>query len=179
MVEKAGHKKRLISARNDFINEGKIKDRGEEAFEDDDPFTTLHEPEPSLPALLPERPKTPLQDDIPDDDDLYDATPRPSRPIVPIRNDLPEEDDLEALMAEAEGHDDAQPSKTNTLQPLKMNAPQPSKTSGDLEEDDLDALIAEAEEQDQGAKNSKTQSGGGEQEFDDDEAAMQEMEGLW
>lgn len=171
MVEKAGHKKRLISARNDFINEGKIKDREEEeTFEDDDPS---NEPEPSLPTLLPGRPKTPLHDDVPDDDDdLYDATPRASRPIVPIRNDMPEEDDLEALMAEAEGQDDAQPSKTNPSQP--------SKTSTDPdEEDDLDALIAEAEFQDQGAKNSKSQSGGGEQDFDDDEAAMQEMEGLW
>lgn len=176
MVEKAGHKKRLISARNDFINEGKIKDREEETFEDDDPS---HEPEPSLPALLPERPKTPVQDDIPDDDDLYDATPRASRPIVPIRNDVPEEDDLEALMAEAEGQDDAQPSKTNTSQPSKANLPPPSKTSTDPEEDDLDALIAEAEFQDQGPKKSKSQSGGGEQDFDDDEAAMQEMEGLW
>lgn len=172
MVEKAGHKKRLISARNDFINEGKIKDRQEETFEDDDdPFKDT---EPTLPVLPAERPQTPAQDDIPDDEDLYDATPR-ARPIVPIRNDVPEDDDLAALMAEAEGQDEPHPPKT---QPVKTNPPQPSKPSADPEEDDLDALIAEAEERDKGAGPSKSQGGSG-QDYDDDEAAMQEMDGLW
>lgn len=173
MVEKAGHKKRLMTARNDFINEGKIKDNADEDDADDDPeldpFAPSREAESEPIAAPIERPRTPPQDDVPDDDDdLYDATPRASRPIVPIRNDVPEEDDLDALIAEAEGQDQAQSSKPARAEP---------------EDDDLDALIAEAEDQDRRTPareqlNNGTEPGGG-QDFADEEAAMQEMEGLW
>lgn len=172
MVEKAGHKKRLMIARNDFINEGKVKETAEddEADEDPDadPFAPPREEESETVAAPVEPPRTPPQNDIPDDDDLYDATPRVSRPVVPIRNDMPDEDDLDALIAEAEGQDQAQMLKPAAAEP---------------EDDDLDALIAEAEEQDRGppprqqSKDRTGQSAG--QDFADEEAAMQEMEGLW
>ena len=171
MVEKAGHKKRVIVARNDFINEGKLEDSVEDQAENDedvDPFSEPQLPEPSTAAPAVERPKTPTQDpDVPDDDDLYDATPRASRPIVPIRNDAPDEDGLDALIAEAEGRDLARTSGPADPEP---------------EEDDLDALMAEAEGQDQPRRQpqGEQQSGvGGGDDFADEEAAMQEMEGLW
>jgi replication fork protection complex subunit Csm3/Swi3 len=173
MVEKAGHKKRVAIARSDYINESKPKESNADEEEDDlfgDNITTRPtNQESARPTIGTTRAKTPEQDaGVPDDDDLYDATPRPSRPVVPIHNDVPEEDDLEALIAEAEGRDAAQ--KANT---------QPTQAEPD--EDDLDALMAEAEIQDHMTKkgeapkeNSKSKDG-----FDDDEAAMQEMDGLW
>ncbi|RDA94994.1 hypothetical protein CP533_0146 [Ophiocordyceps camponoti-saundersi (nom. inval.)] len=114
MVEKAGHRKALLRARNGWIDEGKPKDQqhgdDDEHKENDD--RGAHESqtpaqENTSPAMP--RPKTPERNDVPDDDDLYDATPR-----VPTRsaNDLdalmqgtlnaePDEDDLDALIAEA------------------------------------------------------------------------------
>lgn len=144
----------------------------DEEVEDDlfgDNITTRPTDDESIrPTMGTARAKTPEQDaDVPDDDDLYDATPRHSRPIVPIRNEIPE-DDLDALIAEAEGRDAA---RKVTTQP----------TQAEPDEDDLDALMAEAEIQDYTTKkddapkeNSKTKDS-----FDDDEAAMQEMDGLW
>ncbi|KAI8680561.1 hypothetical protein LRP88_04650 [Fusarium phalaenopsidis] len=173
MVEKAGHKKRIVIARNDWINEGKPKDHianGEEEEEEDlfgenntsqpagpEPTTTTTTTEPS-------RAKTPQRDnDVPDDDDIYDATPRPARHTLPIRNEVPEEDDLEALIAEAEGRDAAKKSKPSEPEP---------------DGDDLDALIAEAEGHDQAPKKNGAEPKGGD-DFADEEAAMQEMDGLW
>ncbi|KAF4991324.1 hypothetical protein FGRMN_7887 [Fusarium graminum] len=173
MVEKAGHKKRITISRSDYINESKPKETTANDNEDDlfgdDNTPRLANRESTRPVTKTSRPKTPEGDtDVPDDDDLYDATPRPSRPIVPIRSDVPEEHDLEALIAEAEGRSVAPKATTQTTQV------QP-------EDDDLDALMAEAEIEDQTSKtgqaskeNSKNKSS-----FDDDEAAMQEMEGLW
>jgi replication fork protection complex subunit Csm3/Swi3 len=173
MVEKAGHKKRVAIARSDYINESKPKDANADEEEDDlfgDNITTRHANRESIRLTIgTTRAKTPEQDaDVPDDDDLYDATPRPSRPIVPIRNDVPEEDDLEALIAEAEGRDVAQ--KANT---------QPTQAKPD--EDDLDALMAEAEIQDLTTKKGEApkENSKSKDNFDDEEAAMQEMDGLW
>ncbi|EMT74547.1 Chromosome segregation in meiosis protein 3 [Fusarium odoratissimum] len=142
MVEKAGHKKRVMIARNDYINESKPKDRTADDEEEDDMFGENDASKPTEQEGT--RPKTPEQDTgVPDDDDLYDATPRAAQrnsgPIVPIRNDVPEDDDFEALIAEAatESHD------------------QTSKEKG------------------QGSKDKETNN------FDDEEAAMQEMDGLW
>ncbi|KAH6956390.1 hypothetical protein HG530_001821 [Fusarium avenaceum] len=174
MVEKAGHKKRVAIARSDYINESKPKDMNADGEVEDDLFgdnmtTRPTDDESVRPTMGTARAKTPEQDaDVPDDDDLYDATPRHSRPIVPIRNEIPEEDDLDALIAEAEGRDAA---RKVTTQP----------TQAEPDEDDLDALMAEAEIQDYTTKkvdapkeNSKSKDS-----FDDDEAAMQEMDGLW
>ncbi|KAF5678505.1 replication fork protection complex subunit csm3 swi3 [Fusarium heterosporum] len=173
MVEKAGHKKRITIARSDYINESKPKETTVNDDEDDmfgdDNIPRLANRESTRPVTETTRAKT-LEGntDVPDDDDLYDATPRPLRPIVPIRSDVPEEDDLEALIAEAEGRSVAPKATTQT-------------TQVEPEDDDLDALMAEAEIEDQPSKtgqaskeNSKSKSN-----FDDDEAAMQEMEGLW
>ncbi|KAH8686607.1 replication fork protection component Swi3-domain-containing protein [Ilyonectria robusta] len=173
MVEKAGHKKRIMIARNDFINEGKPKDAEDREQDEDDDATGLiaglgDSDRGTAAAAATQRPKTPARDpDIPDDDDLYDATPRASRPIVPILNDQPEEDDMEALIAEAEGQDRARNAKPAGLEP---------------DEDDLDALMAEAEGQDQPRQAAPETRSSGENmsnDFDDDEAALQEMEGLW
>ncbi|KAF4469499.1 replication fork protection complex subunit Csm3 Swi3 [Fusarium albosuccineum] len=172
MVEKAGHKKRVMIARNECIDEGKPKESVAQEFADlldeEEDASRPTDQEPSTSAAQAERPKTPQQDaDVPDDDDLYDATPRPSRPIVPILNNAPDEDDLDALIAEAEGRDAANKSKPS--------APEPDG-------DDLDALIAEAEGVDQAQKeNGSGQKGGdkGADDFADEEAAMQEMDGLW
>ncbi|CAM1501560.1 Fc.00g035440.m01.CDS01 [Cosmosporella sp. VM-42] len=170
MVEKAGHKKRVMVARNDFINEGKVNDTAEEEAENDEDFDAFSEPqhpEPNTAAPAIERPKTPTQDpDIPDDDDLYDVTPRASRPIVPIRNNAPDEDDLDALIAEAESSEQAKA----------------SRPAAEPEEDGLDALIAEAESGDQSRPQPPGEQKSGPargDDFADEEAAMQEMEGLW
>ncbi|EGU86722.1 hypothetical protein FOXB_02731 [Fusarium oxysporum f. sp. conglutinans Fo5176] len=170
MVEKAGHKKRVMIARNDYINESKPKDRTADEEEEDDMFGENDASKPTEQEGT--RPKTPEQDTgVPDDDDLYDATPRAAQrnsgPIVPIRNDVPEDDDFEALIAEAASHDAAPRARTNP-------------TPAEPDDDDLDALMAEAESDDQtskekgqGPKDKETNN------FDDEEAAMQEMDGLW
>lgn len=171
MVEKTGHKKRMALARIDWINEGKTKGGGDdhatlEGEEDEDlemrPISTLEKPPPV-------RPSTPSGDrDVPDDDDLYDATPRRAPPTVPVVNGEPDPDDLEALMAEAAGQDASGP----------RNAP-----ARDEPDDDLDALIAEAESHDAGGDKDKgsvnLQTQGPSDDFAEEEAAMQEMEGLW
>ncbi|EXK27958.1 replication fork protection complex subunit Csm3/Swi3 [Fusarium oxysporum f. sp. lycopersici 4287] len=170
MVEKAGHKKRVMIARNDYINESKPKDRTADDEEEDDMFGENDASKPTEQEGT--RPKTPEQDTgVPDDDDLYGATPRAAQrnsgPIVPIRNDVPEDDDFEALIAEAASHDAAPRARTNP-------------TPAEPDDDDLDALMAEAESHDQtskekgqGSKDKETNN------FDDEEAAMQEMDGLW
>lgn len=187
MVEKAGHKKALVSARSEWINEGRPKagndddddelDIGAVAITEDSQVT-----ESGIPAQRTQ--KTPERDDIPDDDDLYGATPRgPARTTNALRpapsNDAPDDDDLEALMAEAESMDSRQAPAATTKQ---------NSTSGTHhldEEDDLDALIAEAEVQDRSSGHSGEKSGGNAtsndkgHDFADEEEAMQEMEGLW
>jgi replication fork protection complex subunit Csm3/Swi3 len=173
MVEKAGHKKQVMTARNDMIQEGKPKDpEYNEQAEEDDIFGENTGPRTvevtAPPASEVQRPKTPDPHDIPSDEDLYDATPRSSRPIVPVRNeDEPDADDLEALMAEADGQDQSRDARPVGHGP---NA------------DDLDALIVEAENNDQTphiTSKPTIQAGATTDDFADEEAAMQEMEGLW
>ncbi|KAM5347175.1 hypothetical protein ACJ41O_010180 [Fusarium nematophilum] len=173
MVEKAGHKKRVTIARNDFINEGKPKettadDEDDDLFgEENDTLRPADEDATAQPAAETERPKTPERDaGVPDEDDLYDATPR-APAVVPIRNDAPGEDDLEALIAEAEGRDAAK---------------RPKQTEPEPDGDDLEALMAEAESQDQTTKQGQQgpkDADKGADDFADEEAAMQEMDGLW
>lgn len=171
MVEKAGHKRRVVAARNEWINEGRAKHRDED--EEELPLQQRNDGEPTdntaQSSDQPARPQTPVQGgDMPDDDDLYDATPRAA---VPSRTSVPEdEDDLDALIAEAERNESR-----------SRPQPQPQTSNAEPDGDDLEALMAEAEGQDQGngKQPSITAGGQGNTEFDDEEAAMQEMEGLW
>jgi replication fork protection complex subunit Csm3/Swi3 len=167
MVEKAGHKKRMAAARMEWINEGRPGRGGDEEDRDLELRTVSAGAEKQM-----DRPSTPAWErgDVPDDDDLYDATPRRAPPTVPVVNDEPDPDDLEALMGEAWARDTA---------PTKQKSP-----ARDEPDDDLDALIAEAESHDAGggrdggaAKKSQTQDPV--DDFAAEEAAMQEMEGLW
>ncbi|KAH8169308.1 replication fork protection component swi3 domain-containing protein [Sarocladium implicatum] len=169
MVEKAGHKKRLVAARNEWISDGQRRQNAlanGEAMEDEPTesraaqFTTM--------VNATDQPSTPPRGDVPDDDDLYDATPRAARQPNPS-DDVPEEDDLDALIAEAEAND-------------RGRQPAPRQTAE--EPDELDALIAEAEELDRSrsgppkgtADRAKAKD---DDNFADEEAAMHEMEGLW
>jgi replication fork protection complex subunit Csm3/Swi3 len=199
MVEKAGHKKRVMIARNEYISESKPKDTAADDEEDDllgGDSTSRPMGEATTRPLETERPRTPEQDrDVPDDDDLYDATPRRSRPIVPVRDDVPEEDDLEALIGEAEGQDKAQNARLTQEEPddddldalmAEAEGRETTKKSEpprlDPDEDDLDALMAEAESQDQMTRRDgqtwiENRKGGN--AYEDEEAAIQEMDGLW
>ncbi|KAG8671870.1 chromosome segregation in meiosis- protein [Fusarium poae] len=164
MVEKAGHKKRVMIARNEYVNESKPKDTAV----DDEGEDIFGQDSTSRPTDEAIRPRTPEQDrDVPDDDDLYDATPRSSRPIVPIRDDAPEEEDLEALIAEIEVRDIAQKARLTPKEP---------------DEDDLNALMVEAGSPDHTTKRDvqrRTENSKSMNAYEDDEAAMQEMDGLW
>ncbi|RFU75513.1 replication fork protection complex subunit csm3 swi3 [Trichoderma arundinaceum] len=189
MVEKAGHKKRLLTARNEWINQGRPK-ASDYAVDDelDIAAVTIAEDSQTSEGGIPtERTqKTPERDDVPDDDDLYDATPRgPARSTNAARpapsNDAPDDDDLEALMAEAESMDSRQVPAVTTNVTATTTKQNNASSANDLEEDDLDALIAEAEERDRPAQKKAGNDSLGDKrhDFADDEEAMQEMEGLW
>ncbi|PNP41835.1 hypothetical protein TGAMA5MH_06230 [Trichoderma gamsii] len=187
MVEKAGHKKALVTARDGWINEGRSK----VSHDDDD--------ELGIGAV-----------NI-NDDDLYDATPRGARRFVNmLRNDapaaepaaaepaaaakdddMPDDDDLEALMAEAESMDSRRllTAMTNTTATTsKQNTTTTTASTIGPEDDDdddddyLNALIAEAEAQDR-QPTKKTGDGAASadkgHDFADEEEAMREMDGLW
>ncbi|KAL7948029.1 replication fork protection component Swi3 domain-containing protein [Trichoderma barbatum] len=186
MVEKAGHKKALVTARSEWINEGRTKASNNDDDADlDIGAVAITEDSQTTEGGIPTqgRQKTPERDDIPDDDDLYGATPRAAaRSTNALRpapsNDAPDDDDLEALMAEAESMDSRPGPATTTTAPKQSNT---SSTQHLEEEDDLDALIAEAETQDRpsGQNASTISSNNKGHDFADDEEAMQEMEGLW
>ncbi|KAK4071092.1 uncharacterized protein Triagg1_6459 [Trichoderma aggressivum f. europaeum] len=181
MVEKAGHKKALVSARSEWINEGRPKASNDDDDDDNDELdigaVAITEESQSTESGIPAQrtQKTPERDHVPDDDDLYGATPRGPAPTTNAlrpapSNDAPDDDDdLEALMAEAESMDSRQAPATHHLD----------------EEDDLDALIAEAEARDRSGGHAADKSGGNTtsddkgHDFADEEEAMQEMEGLW
>lgn len=184
MVEKAGHKKRLMVARNEWLNERNPKPAEEN---EDDPFA-IGEDNTTGAVSLPSRPNaarlvqgldgpsTPPRDhpdDFSEDDELYNATPRAPRAgprpgITALQPDAPDDDDLAELMAEAEDHDSRPPAR------------KPTQLVNDG--DDLDDLIAEAEEQDSRPTNSifgnPSASRPPETDWDDDEAALREMEGF-
>ncbi|PTB70268.1 Swi3-domain-containing protein [Trichoderma citrinoviride] len=191
MVEKAGHKKALVTGRNEWINEGRPKASNDDEDDDFD-FGTVAISGDSQAAIAQDTQqrtqRTPERDnDVPDDDDLYDATPRAPRSTNALRvaapsNDAPDDDDLEALMAEAESMDSRPGPGAPTATAVTKQRNQPAEE----EDDDLDALIAEAEEQDRSSgqptgKNtgSSSASAGKGHDFADEEEAMQEMEGLW
>lgn len=183
MVEKAGHKKRLISARSEWLSERKPKPAEDK---EDDPFGLDEQDDTAAPVSLPSRPgagrliqggggpSTPPRDhpdDFSEDDELYNVTPRagPRPGLTAMQPDAPDDDDLDALMAEAETHDSG-PAKTQT------------RPQND-DPDDLDNLIAEAEDQDSAPVNSifgnpSASKPAATADWDDDEAALREMEGF-
>ncbi|KAM0325057.1 hypothetical protein ACHAQA_007595 [Verticillium albo-atrum] len=156
MIEKAGHKRTLQSKRVEWIEEG--KPRSSALADEDDDMPPADEMEgrddetrtetqtrtngQSGPSTATARPKTPAledEDDVPDEADLYGATPK--RPAAATTNapraaDPDDDDDLEALMAEAEAE------TAPRGEPTRKAAPVPD-------------------------------------EYEDDEAAMAEMDGLW
>lgn len=134
MVEKLGHKKMIQSARMDWINEGKPKysEHEESLFDepglpprsDNERGRTASRIAPIFENAVPTRPRTPVLNQDPDFDDMYDATPRILRQqpvaqsasvfgggdnsllgpqkVTATEEDAPPDDDLEALLAEAE-----------------------------------------------------------------------------
>ncbi|KAF4119468.1 replication fork protection complex subunit Csm3/Swi3 [Geosmithia morbida] len=167
MVEKAGHKKKLMAARHSWIDEGKHKALGG----DKDAEVAMAAPEtlePKLPSTFTapseqQCQQTPQQDDYPDDDDLYGSTPQKKSP--PVHVDVPGSDELDGLMAEAEQRDAPQSNGRQDQIAVQQNEP----------EDDMDALVAEAENHDRNGKS----EGARDPDFAEEEAAMQEMDGLW
>ncbi|KAI1258934.1 Swi3-domain-containing protein [Xylariaceae sp. FL1019] len=155
MVEKAGHKKYLRLKRLEWINEGRPGSTTMNDF--DDLFGGDAQPEEERdPAIFPARvatifeaslrPKTPTRDVPDDDEDLYDATPKPKnwppRTTSVYKNyGEPDEDDLDALMAEAE----VQQSNSTSLFGNGNTKTNTSRPREEPDEDDLDALMAEAE----------------------------------
>lgn len=180
MVEKAGHKRQLITKRSEWINEGKPKtadeegDNNDEQGDDPPAVGTTGTAPPTVGATTQAgRPATPDRD-VPDDDDLYGATPQRTGRTVPIIPNEPDPDDLDALMAEAENQDASN----------QQRKPPAARQQPVDDEDDLDALIAEAEGHDMAQKPPSGPAGQdagqkGNTDYADDEAALQEMEGLW
>ncbi|TVY85793.1 Chromosome segregation in meiosis protein, partial [Lachnellula willkommii] len=155
MVEKMGHKKMMQSARMEWINEGKPHSGVHEDSLFDEPELPARPKEKSVERTTAgrarEKETTPVNKTggglFGDDDDLYDATPRPTRTQpatvgggtslfgpakgTPVE-DGPPDDDLDALLAQEEslGIGKAPPAANK-------------RTGDDFDEDDLDALIAE------------------------------------
>ncbi|KAK2007506.1 replication fork protection component Swi3 [Colletotrichum eremochloae] len=128
MVEKAGHKKQIALKRMDWINEGKPKpweadeDKTEEGAKSTAQKKDITPLAPAVRGTVEERPIMPEGGHMPDDDDIYGATPlmpvigweqeQSKRPI-----EEPEDDDLDALMAEADAISQAraQPQQTSAV----------------------------------------------------------------
>ena len=176
-----GHKKTLAAARRDWLEEGSSKKFGN-GQSVDDPVVDVDDAL-SLPNPRPTTPTASWDNDVPNDEDLYDATPNRSRTLRNLskNHDVPEDDDLDALMAEAEAQD--APSNRSKQQ----NQPDRADTVPD-DEDDLDALIAEAEAQEGGPQRTTAQTredgtdmskSARKDDYEDDEAAMREMDDLW
>lgn len=100
MAEKAGHKKYMRMKRMEWIDEGKPKPAGMEGEDDIENLfgDLIDQPEERSAAIFPsriapifqnagsERPRTPQQDDVPDEmdmDDLYNATPKAPKTTQP------------------------------------------------------------------------------------------------
>jgi replication fork protection complex subunit Csm3/Swi3 len=151
MVEKAGHKTGMHKMRIEWINEGKPKSSAED---DEEPEPELNRTEAIFGKQTTDtRQKTPTpRDDDPfgDDDDIYNATPKP-KATQKTANEIPEEDDLDALMAETEaseqqGQGKAPSSFTSIFGGFGGGeSHQSSSRANEPDEDDLDALMAEAE----------------------------------
>lgn len=162
MVEKAGHKKFLQAKRVEWINEGKPRaSRAEEddlfggnngGVEDEQREATMFPARvaPIFKNRGSERPKTPAEADIPDEDeDLYGATPKAANAALRARTrnmglglEDDDDDDLDAFMAEEEAQ---RTSSTSLFGNGGGGTSAPARTSMPEDDDDLDALMAEAE----------------------------------
>lgn len=140
-------------------------------------------------ARASERPKTPqpaddlFGDGVPDEDDIYDATPKAPRTAAgPATGGEPDDDELDALMAEEETSRTAPSTSLFGDGSRAAKFPPRPKAAPADDEDDLDALMAEAETQTAPAKPSKAPPPKKKGPFiDDDEddldALMAEFEG--
>lgn len=201
MVEKAGHNKMMQKMRVDWINEGRPKSSVvADGGDDDEPAGEQQEPE-EPPALRHAdriapifektangaRPSTPPQEDL-FGDDIYGATPigagKNSRAAE--TGGEPDQDELDALMAEMEQEPSAParpaPGATKSIFGDGKSKPAERPRPAEPDDDDLDALMAEAEA-DQGHKRpagaDAPSSRAAPADFNDDEEAMAEMDGLW
>lgn len=109
MVEKVGHKKMMTKYRLDWIREGKPGHSHSSENDGHDPssVTLQATADGAEDNRSNTRHQTPLPaDDVPDDEDIYDATPQAARnaPTTTTQeNAVPDmDDDLDALIAEAE-----------------------------------------------------------------------------
>ncbi|KAH8816827.1 replication fork protection component Swi3-domain-containing protein [Xylogone sp. PMI_703] len=179
MVEKAGHKKRVQMMRMEWINEGRPRASQPEDSMYEEPalpsrVATTVESAPRIAPIFEKaastRPKTP--EDVPDMDDLYDATPRASRNTQPqpatasetaipsifgpakpnSGDDIPPEDDLDALLAEEE----MLQAESRKPQPVAKPV-QAAVSQEDDFMDDMDAM----------------------EDMDDDMEAVAAMQGMW
>ncbi|CAG8959846.1 hypothetical protein HYFRA_00001755 [Hymenoscyphus fraxineus] len=166
MVEKMGHKKMMQSARVEWINEGKPRSSVHEDSIFDEPELPAGEKDvrektpqrtaPIFEKTLTERPKTPSGsnlDDLFDDDDLYDATPKPVRAN-------PTDSGSQSNTAEG---------SKSIFGPRKETAP-----DDEVPDDDLDALLAE-EEMMQNSKPAAPVARPAEPDFADEMEIMDEM----
>lgn len=200
MVEKAGHNKMMQKMRVDWIDEGRPKSNvTADGGDDDEPAGEQQDSEapapPQAERIAPifektanaARPSTPPVED-PFEDDIYGATPVGARKSgkAAETGGEPDQDELDALMAEMEGEPSAPARPSGGAaksifgdgKPRAAEKPKPAEP----EEDDLDALMAEAEAEQgptrpPGAGTSSSKSAPA--DFNDDEEAMAEMDGLW
>ncbi|KAG8161192.1 hypothetical protein KVR01_009456 [Diaporthe batatas] len=199
MVEKAGHHKAMQKMRVDWIDEGRPKSTVvADGGDDDEPTGDQQQPE-EAPAprqadrIAPifektasgARPSTPPADDL-FGDDIYGATPigasKNSRPSD-TRGE-PDQDELDALMAEMD-QEPSIPSRPTggpvksifgDGKPKATERPRPAEP----DDDDLDALMAEAEAEQGPTRPAQVPSSKAPPaDFDDEEEAMAEMDGLW
>lgn len=200
MVEKAGHNKMMQKMRVDWIDEGRPKSNvTADGGDDDEPAGEQQESElPALPqadriapiferAASGARPSTPPLEDL-FDDDIYGATPIGARKTggTTQTGGEPDQDELDALMAEMEQEPSA-PTRPSGGAPKSIfgdGKPKATEkpTQTEPEDDDLDALMAEAEAEQGPAKSSVTGATAlkaAPPEFNDEEEAMAEMDGLW
>ncbi|KAH8648598.1 replication fork protection component Swi3-domain-containing protein [Xylariales sp. PMI_506] len=178
MVEKVGHKGNMRLARMAWIDEGKPKNHQADDNDVDDLFGEAAGEEGRDATKFPSRiapifqnnastsarPTTPDVGDVPDEDDIYDATPRAARrdqasaaTTSLFGNGEPDDDeDLDALMAEEEARRAAPTSIFGSGQPSR---PIPHRRQQEEpDEDDLDALMAEAEAEETAKSGPSTQA---------------------
>ncbi|KAL1856830.1 chromosome segregation in meiosis-related protein [Diaporthe australafricana] len=199
MVEKAGHNKMMQSMRVGWINEGRPKSNvTADGGDDVEPAEERQESETAAPRQADRiapifertaagpRPSTPPLEDL-FDDDIYGATPVGARRSgrEPEAGGEPDQDELDALMAEAEQEPSVpiRPSGGAARSIFGDGKPKAAEKSRptETEDDDLDALMAEVEAE-QGPKKTAVGDASNSRaapDFDDEEAAMAEMDGLW
>lgn len=165
--------------RTEWINEGKPRDSVHDDSVFDDPVPEARDREKSQTAarIAPifeqrqrDRAKTPQATLNVEDEDIYGVSPQPKKKSTATvksifgggSNDIPEDDDLDALFGQ-DVNTDARNEKT----------PEPDAP----EDDDLDALFGEESNTNKAPSNLKTTTA--QEDFDDDEAAMAEMDMDW